>query len=199
MIYGSGNETIGRTCDIGPRPKGKQLTKLGWNQTRSGNWKHPTYARGGVTFDAAQCIVIGAIVRKRILEEVPALANAMEGAKKEAEQGYIVGIDGRKLWMRQSFGKIQTHKALNTKLQSTGAIIMSKAVQFTNERCDEEGLRWEQVCYYHDETSILAHPDDAKRVGDIAEQAIRDAGKFFNLNVDLDAEAAYGSNWAETH
>ena len=199
MIYGSGNETAGRTCDIGPRPTAKQLTRLGWKQVRSGNWKHPTYAKGGVTMDAAQCIVIGAIIRKRILEKVPPLGAAMDAAKKEAEQGYIIGIDGRKLWMRQSFGKVQSHKALNTDLQSTGAIIMSKAVQFTNEECNRQGLRWQQVCFYHDETSILAHPDDAKRVGDIAEQAIRDAGKFFKLNVDLDAQAAYGSSWAETH
>ena len=149
--------------------------------------------------DAAQCIVIGAIIRKRILEKVPPLGAAMDSAKKEAEQGYIIGIDGRKLWMRQSFGKVQTHKALNTDLQSTGAIIMSKSTQLLNERCSEEELRWQQICFYHDEWSILAHPDDADKVGAISEQAIRDAGKFFKLNVDLDAEAAYGSSWAETH
>ena len=178
FIYGSGNETTGRACDIGPRPNAKQLTKLDWTQIRSGNWKHPSYAKGGVTMDSAQCIVVGAIVRKRILEKAPALNSAMKSAKKEAEQGYIVGLDGRKLWMRQSFGKVQTHKALNTKLQSSGAMVMSKATQLLNERCDEENLRWQQVCFYHDEWSILAHPDDAKRVGDISEQAIRDAGLF---------------------
>lgn len=199
MFYGSGDEKIGRTCDIGPRPTEKALKLLGWKQTRSGSWKHPEKARGGVTFDAAQCIVVGAVVRKRILEKVPPLSKAIDAAKEEAEQGYIVGLDGRKLWMRQSFGKVQVHKALNTKLQSAGAIVMSKATQFLNERCNAEKLRWQQICFYHDEWSILAHPDDAKRVGEISEQAIRDAGKFFNLNVDLDAEAAYGTCWSDTH
>ena len=199
MFYGSGDEKIGKTCDIGPRPSASNLMSMGWNKTRSGNFKHPEKARGGVTLDSAQAIVIGTIVRKRILEEVPALGKAIEAAQEEASEGYVVGIDGRKLWMRQSFGKVQVHKSLNTKLQSLGAIVMTKATQLLNERCDAAGVRWQQICFYHDEWSILAHPDDAKEVGAISEQAIRDAGKFYDLNVDLDAEAAYGTCWADTH
>jgi len=101
--------------------------------------------------------------------------------------------------MRQSFGKIQIHKALNTKLQSLGAILMSKATEFLFESANAEGLRWELICFYHDEWSMLAHPDDAKRVGEISVQAIKDAGEFFNLNVPMDGEDHYGCNWAETH
>ena len=41
--------------------------------------------------------------------------------------------------------------------------------------------------------------DQAHTVGEIAVEAIRQAGIDLNLNCPLDGEYNVGSNWAETH
>ena len=36
-------------------------------------------------------------------------------------------------------------------------------------------------------------------VGDLARKAMKDAGKYYKLRVDLDADYSIGKNWADCH
>lgn len=36
-------------------------------------------------------------------------------------------------------------------------------------------------------------------VGDLARKAMKDAGRYYNLRVDLDSDYSVGKNWAECH
>ena len=45
----------------------------------------------------------------------------------------------------------------------------------------------------------IAKTDIATKVGEMAVQAIRDAGEQFKFRCELDGEYNVGTNWAETH
>ena len=51
----------------------------------------------------------------------------------------------------------------------------------------------------HDEWQYDVHPEHADPHGELAVQAIREAGKKLALNVPLDGESKKGLTWAETH
>ena len=51
------------------------------------------------------------------MKRTPALKRLIEDVQQKATKGYIKGLDGRQLKIRSA------HKALNTLLQSSGALI----------------------------------------------------------------------------
>src|SRR5690606_15617618 len=61
----------------------------------------------------------GRKLREKFLQQIPALAK-LKGAVERTvrERGYLKGLDGRQLRIRSS------HAALNTLLQSAGALVM---------------------------------------------------------------------------
>jgi DNA polymerase I-like protein with 3'-5' exonuclease and polymerase domains len=123
------------------------------------------------------------------------LTKAVKAAAKS--RGYLIGLDRRKLPVRSE------HAALNTLLQSTGAIIMKNAAVELVKLLDKAGLKYHEdyamVANIHDEFQIEVKRDKAKLVARAAEQAITNAGKVYNFKCPLGAEAKIGYNWAETH
>lgn len=140
----------------------------------------------------------GALLKKRFLEGLPALGNLLAAVKAKANKnGYLLGLDGRKVHVRSD------HAALNTLLQSAGAIVMKKALVILDGRLQGlgfvPGVNYEFVANVHDEFQIEADEDIAERVGQEAVRAIRDAGAHFNFRCPLDGEFKVGRNWKETH
>ena len=95
------------------------------------------------------------------------------------------------------------HTALNTLLQSAGAIAFKRAtVQFVKLMGDS-GYCWEYhyriVAHVHDEIQVACRPDIADIVGSMAVQSIVEAGKALGVRCPLDGEYKIGRNWAETH
>lgn len=146
----------------------------------------------------------GAKMRAEFEKAYPALAKLVNAVKTKAEQqGWIKGLDGRKLWIRSS------HAALNTLLQSAGALVMKQALIFTDDRAQERGWKhtgidpkhydYEFVANIHDETQSEVRKEIAPEYGEIAAQAIRDAGDYFNFRCPLDADYEVGMSWSETH
>lgn len=70
----------------------------------------------------------GTLLRKRFLDSLPALKRLIERVRRASKKGFLKGLDGRKVWMRYSEGRVMEHKALNTLLQSAGAIVMKKSM-----------------------------------------------------------------------
>jgi len=130
---------------------------------------------------------------KTFLDNMPSLKKLREDTIKEAEKGWIRGLDGRKLVVR-SF-----HSALNTKLQAAGAIIMKQALVILNDRLVEQSIPHWFVANVHDEWQIECPESEGDKIGREAVKAIREAGRFFSLNCPLDGEYKIGKNWAETH
>lgn len=137
----------------------------------------------------------GAILKKRFLERTPALARLISAVQRAAERGYLVGMDGRHLHIRQP------HAALNLCLQSSAALLSKQWIIELDKAIKR--LHWcnkvQQVTWVHDECQFDCDPDIADEFGKLAVECISKAGEFFNFNIPLTGEYKVGNNWAETH
>jgi len=127
------------------------------------------------------------------LRNTPALAILRQKVAAQAKCGYLRGLDGRRLLVRSE------HSALNTLLQSAGAIAMKQALVELDRKLTEAGIPCDFVANVHDEWQIEAPEFCANQLGELAVEAIREMSLYFNMNCPLDAEYKIGKTWAETH
>ena len=135
----------------------------------------------------------GAQLRQRFLDNTPALAELREKVSVASQRGYLRGVDGRRLHIRSE------HSALNTLLQSAGAIVMKKALQIFEQYAPQWKLDYKLLGSIHDEYQIEAREDQADKVGYLMVESIKAAGIALDLKCPLDGEYKVGTNWAETH
>jgi len=135
----------------------------------------------------------GKQLKQRFLSGQPAFKSLRERVQRAAQKGFLKGLDGRKIILRHQ------HAALNTLLQGGGAIVMKKALCILDERLKLANIDYKFVANIHDEWQIEVRECQARRVGYLAVESIKDAGNFFNMRCPLDGEYKIGSNWSETH
>ena len=135
----------------------------------------------------------GAKLRQRFLDNTPALAELRERVSVASQRGYLRGLDGRRLHIRSE------HSALNTLLQSAGAVVMKKALQIFEQYAPKWKLDYKLLGSIHDEYQIEAREDQADKVGYLMVESIKAAGIALDLKCPLDGEYKVGNNWAETH
>ncbi len=141
---------------------------------------------------------IGANLRASFEAKIPALGKLQRAVDRAAStRGYLVGLDGRRLHIRHQ------HAALNTLLQSAGALAVKQSTILFVKDCEANGLTWGEdyalVAHIHDEMQIAARKENAEHVAAIAVRSFRLAGEHFKFRCPLDGEARIGTNWAETH
>ena len=127
------------------------------------------------------------------LRNTPALKSLREKVERLSEQGTLPGLDGRKLQVRSA------HAALNTLLQSAGAIVMKQALVLLNSKIQQQKLNANFVANVHDEWQIECSQEDADAVGKLAVSSIKEAGEVLGLRCPLDGEYKKGTTWAQTH
>jgi DNA polymerase I-like protein with 3'-5' exonuclease and polymerase domains len=127
------------------------------------------------------------------LKGTPALQRLRNKVSLYASEGYVPGLDGRKIWVRSE------HAAVNSLLQGAGAIVMKKALCILSDTIKANGWDAKFVANVHDEFQIECREDIADLVGKAGVQAIIDAGLAYNLRCPLDGEYKVGRNWRETH
>ena len=131
-------------------------------------------------------------IKKRFLNNLPALAKLIEGVQSAAERGYLTGLDKRQIKVRNSYS------ALNTLLQSAGAILCKRwLVEFNKEV--KKFKNAQQVVWVHDEIQVECEEQDAEDIGKIAVECIKRAGEHFQLRVPLTGEYKISTNWSGTH
>jgi len=144
--------------------------------------------------------VEGAGLRRQFLSSIPVLDVLTTRVKRKAGQGYLKGLDGRKVFMRRGDdGRILRHKALNTLLQSAGAIVMKRSIVLLDQWVREEGLDSIKVIDMHDEGQYDVAVKDVERHMELAALSIVKAGEYYDLNIPLAADVMQGRNWSETH
>jgi hypothetical protein len=163
----------------------------------AGDWKL------GHTFDPLltddQKKASGARFRSILMTRVPALGKAIAKIQTQAERGFLIGLDGRRLNVRA------VYSSLNTRLQSDGALIAKKWLVLTEQYLLEAGLNhgwggdFVMLAFVHDEIQIACKKRFADLVASECVRAANNAGKFFNRRGPVDAVAKIGHNWAETH
>ena len=135
----------------------------------------------------------GKEVKRKFLDNTPALKSLRERVATASKRGYLVGLDGRRIWVRSE------HSALNTLLQGAGAIVMKKALTLLDSMARTHKYKYKIVGNIHDEILTEVLDMDAQSFGMIAVLAIKEAGKAFNLNCPLDGDYKIGETWNETH
>lgn len=140
----------------------------------------------------------GRKIKETFLSSLPALAQLKSCIASTLQtREYLKGIDGRKLYIRSE------HSALNTLLQSAGAIIMKQATIHLHTALTKKGYihgkDWGLVAHVHDEFQAEARPAISELVAEEAVRSIRCAGKSLGFKCPLDGEARVGANWAKTH
>ena len=135
----------------------------------------------------------GSKLRERFMSNLPAYADLKDRTVTQAAQGCINGLDGRKLHIRSE------HSALNTLLQSAGAIVMKKALCLLQEYATLWNLDYYFVGNIHDEVQAEVREDQADKYGRLAVSCLEAAGIELGLNCKLTGDYQVGSSWAETH
>ena len=135
----------------------------------------------------------GRILKKNFLDNTPALKHLRSKVADSSKKGWVTGLDGRKLHIRSE------HSALNTLLQSAGAVIMKKALVLLDTYAKQYNIDYKFVLNVHDEFQCEVRDDQADFFGGLAVGAIIKAGKTFNLNCPLDGEYKVGKTWQQTH
>ena len=135
----------------------------------------------------------GARLKELFLSNTPSLRDLRERVAKSSLRGHLKGLDGRKLIIRSG------HAALNTLLQSAGAIIMKKSLTLLDEYATIHNIEYKFVGNIHDEFQAEVKDSQADKFGWLAVECIKAAGLSFNLRCPLDGQYKVGNTWAETH
>jgi len=133
------------------------------------------------------------------LKRTPALKRLKEDLKRVVAKRkmHVMAIDGGLLKVRSD------HSALNTLLQSAGAIAVKLATIIYYDKLVAQGLvsgvDFMLVAHVHDEVQTLVKKGLEDVVGQTAVAAMREAGEALGFLCPLDGEYKFGANWAETH
>lgn len=195
FIYGAGDEKLGSILLKTPEERREY-----WANSPSARWIYQQRKEQGRPVTKGQACMIdrGAKAREDFLTNIPALGALTKAVQEKAKKtGYLIGLDGRKLYVRGQ------HSALNTLLQSAGAVQMKLALIILDASLQAKGFRpgisYEFVANVHDEWQIECDEEIADEVGRTAVESIRKAGEELGFACPLDGEYKVGRSWAETH
>ena len=135
----------------------------------------------------------GKKLKADFLKANPALRRLIKVNKAKYATGSILGLDGRKVRLASE------HAALNTLLQSTGAIVMKKALVIFDGLLKQKSIPAKIVGNIHDEWQVEVAECFGKAVGRLGVRAIVEAGEHYKLNCPLDGSYSIGKDWSETH
>jgi DNA polymerase I-like protein with 3'-5' exonuclease and polymerase domains len=127
------------------------------------------------------------------MNNTPSLKKLKSKVDKYAAKGWVPGLDGRKVWIRSE------HAALNSLLQSAGAIIAKQWIVCFTEELRKKKIPYKLLAWVHDEVQIEASPEHGEEVGKIVVASARRAGELLKFRCPVDAEYRVGKNWYDCH
>ena len=137
-------------------------------------------------------------IRETFQNKLPALTNLTNAVvDKFLNQGFIKGLDGRKLIPSAEYS------ALNTLIQSAGALLVKQGTIIFNEDLHKEGFVWGKdyamVLHVHDEMQFIVKEDKINLFKMIAKRLFKKTQDHFKFKTELDGEIKVGQNWSDTH
>jgi DNA polymerase I-like protein with 3'-5' exonuclease and polymerase domains len=147
---------------------------------------------------------VGSEVKHKVKDRFTALGKLIKAIEEAVEaNGRLTGVDGRILRVRKA------HAALNTLLQSAGAVVMKKSLILLDASLKAQGLRcgtdYEFVANVHDEAQAEVLPEHVQLYSELALKAVPDAGIALRMKCPLKAEVSPSPehrparSWMETH
>lgn len=135
----------------------------------------------------------GKRLKTQFLAKTKGLEKLVQGVQKAAKRGYLIGVTGRRLYVRSP------HAALNVLLQSAGAYIMKYYLVELNKQLTERNIDFAFVGNIHDEVQIQVKEEQAEEAARLAEACFPIVEEKLNWRCKLEGEAKIGNNWADTH
>ena len=132
----------------------------------------------------------GKEIRAAYVEAIDGLDKLLKAVKHRGEQGFIKGIDGRKILVDSP------HKALNYLLQGSAGIIAKRQMVIANENLPPTA---HQLGFIHDELQYEVHKHHSKDLAFLLELSAVMAGEYYSLRCPIAAEAKIGKTWADVH
>jgi DNA polymerase I-like protein with 3'-5' exonuclease and polymerase domains len=127
------------------------------------------------------------------INNTPGLSALKKKISRLMAKGHLPALDGRRVWVRSE------HAALNTLLQSAGAIIAKQWLVESTKLLQEKGINAKLLAFVHDETQWEVREDQAEEAARLIEQAATKAGEALRFRCPVDAEGKIGNNWRECH
>lgn len=146
----------------------------------------------------------GKRIKEMYFSAYPSLRKLIEVKQKEAKKGYIISLDGRKIKIPLEYDyhggkRYAARKALNSLLQSSGAIFAKTWVYYTWKKIKEEGLDAVIVISYHDEVQIECDWSCVDKVKEALQYGVDMANKEYDMKCPNAIQIKVGTNWEETH
>lgn len=141
----------------------------------------------------------GREIRDKFFNAIPAIKSLRTAVEKKLNHtGYLLGLDGRRLYPRSS------HSAVNVLLQSAGALLAKRWLIIARNDLDKKykyGWNGDYTlsAWVHDEVQLACRKEIAEDVGNKLKRAAQKAGESFNFRCRIDAEYNVGNSWATTH
>lgn len=136
---------------------------------------------------------LGGQLRARVMKNFRGLGQVTEHLQSRVKQGWLFGLDGRRVTIRSQ------HAVVNTLLQSAGALVSKRWLIELETLCREHGIGWLLHAWVHDEVQFSVLPEHVEKAKELAVEAAARVGRYFKMNVPILAEAKHGRTWADTH
>lgn len=177
--------------------------KLGWQLAASSQEARDAYdrfvvrkTRGGLPAPVASEHAyrhLGRGVRRAFEGGIDGMGTLIEAVQEKAKRGFLTPLDKRRIPVRAE------HKALNTLLQGSAAIVMKRWTVMCWEEVRRRELDAHLLLIAHDEHQAEVNQGQIQEYSDLSISCIKKAGVFYKLYIGLDGESKTGSCWAETH
>lgn len=129
----------------------------------------------------------------KFYKNTPKLKQLILKVQRIASAGYIPALDGRRIRIRSE------HAALNSLLQSCGAIIAKQWCVEAHRMLKSANIPAKQVAFVHDEIQIEVPEKYAQQTADIMTRASVRAGDKLGFRLPAESEAKIGKTWFDTH
>ena len=135
---------------------------------------------------------VGAQLKKTFLSNMPSLKKLQDSVSTKAlSQGYVNGIDGRRIHIRSP------HAGLNTLLQGAGAIVCKQWAIEIDKMVRRERLEAHLVCSVHDQYVYEVGEKCVDRFREVCNKGIEQSGEYLNVRCPLSCDIGVGKTWYE--
>ena len=129
----------------------------------------------------------------KFMGNTPKLQQLLLKVQRIASKGYVPALDGRKVRIRSE------HAALNSLLQSCGAIIAKQWCVEAHRMLRRANIPVKQVAFVHDEIQMEVPAHYGNAVANIMTKASIKAGNVLGFRIPAESESKIGKTWLDTH
>ena len=119
----------------------------------------------------------------------PGLAEIVEKCRVDSKRGYLIGLDGRKIFIRSP------HSSFNALLQSAEAVIMKHAFTMMGGHPDQ----WKLILTMHDEWLAEMEEKHQSDYGLTTGYTAEYLNAKFDMKVPIEFDTTFGYTYADTH